>query len=99
MVLWMRSKEGVPIDASMLAIFADFVPSAGGGVRPSRWRESLDSPLRIARIVPTDRVLCDARISAAARGFGHGAIHMFAQDGTMIASGSQSAILPFAELT
>lgn len=98
MVLWMRSKEGAAIDASLLAIFADFVPSGlasafgrrGGG-------NSLDNTMRVARIVPTDWVLCDVRISAAARGFGHGAIHMFAQDGTMMASGSQSAILRFMD--
>ena len=52
---------------------------------------------RIAKIVPTEWVLCDVRISAAARGFGHGAIHMFAEDKTMIASGSQSAILRFMD--
>jgi acyl-CoA thioesterase-2 len=98
MVLWMRPKEDALIDASMLALFADFVPSGlasafgrrGGG-------NSLDNTLRVARIVPTDWVLCDVRISAAARGFGHGAIHMFAKDGTMMASGSQSAILRFME--
>ncbi|WBH16211.1 acyl-CoA thioesterase [Sphingomonas radiodurans] len=98
MVLWMRTKEGAPIDASLLALFADFVPSGiasafgrrGGG-------NSLDNTLRVARIVPTEWVLCDVRISAAARGFGHGAIHMFADDGTMLASGSQSAILRFME--
>lgn len=98
MVLWMRSKTGEPIDASMLAIFADFVPSGlstafgrrGGG-------NSLDNTMRIAKIVPTEWVLCDVWISAAARGFGHGAIHMFAEDKTMIASGSQSAILRFMD--
>jgi acyl-CoA thioesterase len=98
MVLWMRPRDGSPIDASLLAIFADFVPSGlavafgrrGGG-------NSLDNTMRVATLVPTDWVLCDVRISAAARGFGHGAIHMFAQDGTMIASGSQSAILRFMD--
>jgi acyl-CoA thioesterase len=98
MVLWMRPKEDAPIDAGMLALFADFVPSGlaaafgrrGGG-------NSLDNTLRVARIVPTNWVLCDVRISAAARGFGHGAIHMFAEDGTMMASGSQSAILRFMD--
>ena len=97
MVLWMRPKEDAPIDAAMLALFADFVPSglAAAFGRPGGGN-SLDNTLRVARIVPTDWVLCDVRISAAARGFGHGAIHMFARDGTMLASGSQSAILRFA---
>lgn len=98
MVVWIRTKDGVPVDTSVLAVFADFVPSGlasafgrrGGG-------NSLDNTLRIARIVPTEWVLCDVKISAASRGFGHGAIHMFAQDGTMMASGSQSAILRFMD--
>jgi acyl-CoA thioesterase len=98
MVLWMRAKDGSPNTASMLALFADFVPSGlasafgrrGGG-------NSLDNTLRVARIIPTEWVLCDVRISAAARGFGHGAIHMFADDSTMLASGSQSAILRFMD--
>lgn len=98
MVMWIRTKERAPVDASLLAVYADFVPSGlssafglrGGG-------NSLDNTLRIARIVPTEWVLCDVKISAANRGFGHGAIHMFAEDGTMLASGSQSAILRFME--
>ena len=98
MVLWMRSKEGARVDASLLAVFADFVPSglASAFGRPGGGN-SLDNGLRIARIVPTEWVLCDVRISVASRGFGHGAIHMFAEDGTMLASGSQSAILRFME--
>lgn len=94
MVMWMRAKENAPVDAALLAVFADFVPSGlaadfgspGGG-------NSLDNTLRICRIVPTDWLLCDVRVSAAARGFGHGAIYMYATDGTLMASGSQSVIL------
>lgn len=98
MVLWMRAKDGTPADAAMLAIFADFVPSglAAAFGRPGGGN-SLDNTVRVVRIVPTDWVLCDVRIAAAARGFGHGAIHMYAQDGTLMATGSQSAILRFME--
>lgn len=94
MVMWIRPKEDAVIDAAMLALLADFVPSglAAAFGRPGGGN-SLDNTLRICRIVPTEWVLCDVRISAAARGFGHGAIHMFATDGTLIATGSQSAIL------
>ena len=92
--MWMRMRDDVPVDAALLAIFADFVPSGvaaafglpGGG-------NSLDNTLRIHRLVPTPWVLCDIRIGGAARGFGHGAIYMFAADGTLLASGSQSVIL------
>lgn len=98
MLMWMRAKDGTPIDAALLAIFADFVPSgmgaafgrAGGG-------NSLDNTVRILRIVPTQWVLCDIRISGVTRGFGHGAIQMFADDGTLMATGSQSAIVRFMD--
>lgn len=98
MVMWIRARDGTPADAALLAICADFVPSglAAAFGRPGGGN-SLDNTLRIARLVPTDWVLCDVRISAAARGFGHGAIHMFAPDGTLLASGSQSAILRFMD--
>lgn len=92
--MWIRLADDTPVDAASLAIFADFVPSGvaaalgrpGGG-------NSLDNTLRIHRIVPTRWVLCDVRIGGVARGFGHGAIYMYAEDGTLMASGSQSVIL------
>jgi acyl-CoA thioesterase len=92
--MWMRTKGDISVDAALLAVFADFVPSglAAAFGRPGGGN-SLDNTLRICRLVPTDWVLCDVRISAAARGFGHGAIYMYAADGTLMASGSQSVII------
>jgi acyl-CoA thioesterase len=95
-LMWMRTVEDAPVDAAMLAVMADFVPSGlaaafgtpGGG-------NSLDNTLRIVRLVPTRWVLCDIRIAGSGQGFGHGAIYMFAEDGTLLASGSQSVILRF----
>lgn len=97
-VMWMRTKEDALVDAALLAVYADFVPAGiaaafgrlGGG-------NSLDNTLRICRVVPTGWVLCDVRIAAAARGFGHGAIDMYAEDGTLMATGSQSVILRIAQ--
>ena len=54
---------------------------------------SLDNTLRIRRIVPTDWVLCDIRISGVHGGFAHGAMSLFAQDGELMATASQSMIL------
>jgi acyl-CoA thioesterase len=94
---WARIPEVIEgIDATTLAILGDFVPTGvgqalgipGGGT-------SLDNTLRVARLVPTDWVLLDIRIHAVNRGFGHGLVHLFATDGTLLATGSQSCIVRF----
>ena len=93
-VLWSRPKEGYAIDSSMLAIIADFVPSAiGNAIGRNAGGNSLDNTIRFRRVVPTDWVLCDIRIHAVHGGFGHGRMHLFAQDGELMASASQSVIL------
>jgi acyl-CoA thioesterase len=40
-------------------------------------------------------VLLDIRVHAVERGFGHGLVHMFAEDGTLLATASQSCIVRF----
>jgi acyl-CoA thioesterase II len=98
MRMWMRAPDTVTVDAAMLAIFADYVPSAvaaafgrpGGG-------NSIDNNLRVLGIVPTRWVLCDVVIDAAARGFAHGDVRLFAEDGTLMGIGSQSMIVRFVE--
>ena len=98
-LLWMRQKatpeKGVgPIDAAMLAVFADFVPGAiGSALGRVGGGNSLDNNLRIRKIVPTEWVLCEMQAQAAARGFGHGHMRLYAQDGTLMATASQSIIL------
>ena len=37
----------------------------------------------------------DIRIHAVERGFGHGLVHMFAEDGTLLATASQSCIVRY----
>ena len=93
-LLWMRRKdEPGPVDAAMLAVFADFVPGAiGGALGRAGGGNSLDNNLRIRKIVPTEWVLCEMQAQAAARGFGHGHMRLYAQDGTLMATASQSLI-------
>jgi acyl-CoA thioesterase-2 len=92
--LWIRQKRAGPVDAATLAIFADFVPGAiGGALGRSGGGNSLDNNLRVRKIVPTDWVLCDVQAQAAARGFGHGHMRLYAEDGTLMATASQSIIL------
>jgi len=56
---------------------------------------SLDNTLRVVRLVPTEWVLLDISVHGVDHGFGHGLVHMFAQDGTLLATASQSCIVRF----
>jgi acyl-CoA thioesterase len=94
LIMWMRPKGGQDIDAATLAIFADHVPSGiGNALGVNAGGNSLDNTIRIVRLVPTQWVLCDIAIAAVQGGFGHGAMRLFAQDGTLMATASQSVIV------
>lgn len=93
-IMWARIPDVLTgIDAATLAVLGDFVPMGIGqalGVRGGG--NSLDNTLRVVRLVPTTWVLLDIRIDAVERGFGHGSVRMFAEDGTLLATASQSCI-------
>ena len=55
----------------------------------------LPTTLRIEHRTPTDWVLADIRVHAIGDGFGHGLVHLWAEDGTLLATASQSAIVRF----
>jgi acyl-CoA thioesterase-2 len=97
-LLWIRPRGRFAIDSSMLAIMADHVPSGiGNALGKNAGGNSLDNTLRIRRIVPTEWVLCDIRILGVHGGFGHGAMYLFAQDGELMATASQSLIVRVRE--
>jgi acyl-CoA thioesterase len=92
--LWVRLPDIVDASAAALAIIGDFVPFGIGQALGRRaGGNSLDNTLRIARRVPTDWVLADVRVHAVADGFGHGLVHLWAEDGTLLGTASQSTIL------
>jgi len=94
LVLWIRPRGGQVVDSAMLAIMADHVPSAIG---PALGRDaggnSLDNTIRFMGIVPTSWVLCDVTIMGIDRGIGHGAMRLYAEDGRLLATASQSLIV------
>jgi acyl-CoA thioesterase II len=96
-MMWARIPDVIEgVDAAALAVLGDFVPMGVGqtlGVRGGG--NSLDNTLRVVRLVPTQWVLLDIRVHAVERGFGHGLVHMFAEDGTLLATASQSCIVRF----
>lgn len=93
--LWVRPCDpDQPVDRVTLAVIADFLPSGvGNALGTSAGGNSLDNTIRFARLVPTRWVLADIRIHATGQGFIHGRVHLFAEDGTLMATASQSLIL------
>jgi acyl-CoA thioesterase II len=92
--LWARFPAGLEVSAASLAILGDYVPfgvaqALGQFVTGS----SLDNTLRVCTLVPTEWVLIDVRVHAIARGFGHGRVELWAEDGTLLATASQSCVV------
>jgi acyl-CoA thioesterase len=86
--------EGV--DAAALAVLGDYVPmGVGQALGKVGGGNSLDNTLRVIRLVPTKWVLLDIQVHGVDHGFGHGLVHLFAEDGTLLATASQSCIVRF----
>jgi len=95
-VLWARMPNLLEASGAALGILGDYVPfgvSQALGLRAGG--NSLDNTLRVARLVPTEWVMLDIRIHAIANGFAHGLVHQWAEDGTLLATASQSTIVRF----
>lgn len=98
LVMWIRTIDDFTIDSSVLAVFADYVPSGvGAALGRNGGGNSLDNTLRIVRIVPTRWVLADIHIQAVHGGFAHGDMRLFAETGELMAMASQSVIARFME--
>jgi acyl-CoA thioesterase II len=90
---WARVTGALEPSAAWLAVLGDLVPNGlaqargtpGGG-------NSLDNTIRVLHLVRSDWILCDIGIDGLARGFGHGWGHLWSQDGTLLATASQSVI-------
>ena len=95
MILWARTVEEFEVDASMLAILADYVPSAIGPAlgEANSGASSLDNTLRIRQIAPTRWVLCDIAISGMHAGFAHGDMRLYSESGVLMATASQSMVV------
>ncbi len=91
--LWARIPDLEP-SAATLAVLGDYVPfGIGQALGEAAGGNSLDNTLRISHLVPTEWVLIDIRIEAIANGFGHGHVYLWSEDGTLMATASQSTIV------
>jgi acyl-CoA thioesterase len=94
--LWARIPDLLDPSAAALAILGDYVPfGIGQALGEFAGGNSLDNTLRVLRVVPTEWVLLDIRVDGVANGFGHGTVHLWADDGTLMATAGQSTIVRF----
>jgi acyl-CoA thioesterase II len=94
--MWARMPDVLEMSGASLAILGDYVPMGlGQALGRHAGGNSLDNTLRVVDLVPTEWVLLDIQVHAIANGFGHGLVHLWAQDGTLLATASQSTILRF----
>ncbi|MEX0947532.1 MAG: acyl-CoA thioesterase [Acidimicrobiia bacterium] len=92
--LWVRVPFGTEATAAALAIVADYVPfGVGQALGHQISGNSIDNTLRLVRAGTTEWVLADVRVQAVSGGFGHGVVHLWAEDGTLLATASQSVIV------
>ena len=88
---WARLPGHLEPSAATLAIIGDYV--SGGLSEPLGQRtmgRSLDNTIRVARVVPTEWILCDIHMHALARGIAQGLAYLWSEDGVLLATASQS---------
>ncbi len=92
--LWARVPERLGMSAATLAILGDYVPfGVGQAFGEYIGGNSLDNTLRVCSLVATEWVLIDVQIHAVERGFGHGRVNLWSEDGTLLAAAAQSCIV------
>ena len=96
--LWMRM-PGVVHDRGALAIIADYQPSAlGNALGKQAFCTSLDNTIRYAnQIEPSEWILCDNHMDFVGDGFGYGSVNMWSEEGTLLATASQTVIVRLPE--
>ena len=92
---WVRLPGGPHVpDAAELALVGDLVPSgfpSATGLPITG--ASLDNTIRLGQLVETEWVLADVQVHAVLDGYGHGIAHLWAEDGTLLGTASQSAFV------
>jgi len=87
---WSRVRDQLTSSSPILAALADLLPS---GMRVSLdsafMGSSLDNTVRIASTEPSEWVLIELDAAAFHNSIGHGTVRIYAQDGPLLASGSQ----------
>jgi acyl-CoA thioesterase len=90
--MWVRRRDRRPVTPAVVAFMADMVPlSVAHGCGVVAGGISLDNTIRIGAFEPSEWVLVDLRAHLAVGDYGHGAAHLWSEDGRLLATASQSA--------
>jgi acyl-CoA thioesterase len=98
--LWVRRRDRTPATPALVAYMADMVPLSvahacgvvAGGV-------SLDNSIRLGAFESTEWLLVDLRPHMAVGDYGHGAAHIWSENGQLLATASQSASMLHFDLS
>lgn len=95
--VWARRTDGGPVTAAAAAYLADMVPmSVARAHGVVAMGTSLDNTIRIGSFAPGEWVLIDLRPHLAVGGYAHGVAHVWSEDGRLLATASQTAVMrPF----
>lgn len=92
--MWNRAPDDMPTSTATLAILGDFVANGISRVTGrSLSSNSLDNTLRVIDTRPTDWYLLEIEISSIRNGFCHGDVHVWTEDGNLLAVASQSLVV------
>jgi acyl-CoA thioesterase len=90
---WTRLKGGGTSTPAGLAWIADSIASGlKQSVGPLARNLSLDNTIRYAAAEQSEWVLVDVHAHAAADGYAYGDVHLFSENGTLLATGSQTCV-------
>lgn len=92
---WVRLSERThDMCVGELTFVSDFAPLAFGHAMGYPYGgNSLDNTIRMGTLAPTEWILLAVRVSHVVNGFGHVSADLWAQDGTLLAEGSQTAVV------
>lgn len=89
--MWIRPAFEVRLSAAFLALVSDFFL---GAHELTRRGTSLDNTFRLLSLKPSTWLLAVTHLSGFTRGSVHGTQHIFAEDGTLLCTSSQTGLLP-----
>jgi len=93
--LWVRCWKGrQPVSVADLAFIGDYMPLGFADAigRPYAGN-SLDNTIRVGKLVETEWVLLSIQVQQVVNGFGYGHAELWADDGTLLGTVSQSVVL------